>query len=110
MSILSELNSLISPVVPVETGVFSGAPPDEYSVLTPLTDVFDVFANNVPVADIQSVRISIYSKKNYLKLRNQLVSLILQAGFIITGRQYIGYESDTAYHHYVIDVEKYYLI
>ena len=108
MSILSELNGLISPLVPVETGVFSGVPPDEYVVLTPLADVFDAFADNQPGADIQSVRISLFSKKNYLSLKNQLVKSLLQAGFIITGRQYIGFENDTAYHHYVIDTEKYY--
>ena len=32
MSILTELNTLFSPVLPVETGVFSGVPPDEYLV------------------------------------------------------------------------------
>ena len=39
MSILSELNTLFETAnIPVETGVFSGVPPDEYMVLTPLTD------------------------------------------------------------------------
>lgn len=39
-------------------------------------------------------------------LKNQLVGLLLQADFTITDRRYLGYEYDTAYHHYVIDVAK----
>jgi len=45
MSILSELNSLLDALgIPIETGVFSGVPPDEYLVITPMTDTFEVFA------------------------------------------------------------------
>ena len=36
MSILQELNTLLSPILPVETGIFSGIAPDEYLVLTPM--------------------------------------------------------------------------
>ncbi len=50
MSILTELNTLLVPVLPVETGVFSGVPPDEYLVITPLTDVFSLFGDNAPLA------------------------------------------------------------
>lgn len=49
MSILSELNSLLDGLgIPIETGVFSGVPPDEYLVITPMTDTFEVFADNQP--------------------------------------------------------------
>ena len=49
MSILSELNALLETTgIPVETGVFSGVPPDEYVVLTPLNDSFVVFGDNKP--------------------------------------------------------------
>jgi len=41
MSILSELHSLLDGLgIPIETGVFSGVPPDEYLVITPMTDTF----------------------------------------------------------------------
>ena len=107
MSILSELNILIEAAnIPVETGVFSGLPPDEYVVLTPLNDSFDVFGDNKPLADIQEVRLSLFSKNNYLQRKNQLVRLLLQADFVITGRRYIRCEADTGYHHYAIDVAK----
>ena len=43
MSILSELNSLLESIkLPVETGIFSGMPPNEYAVLTPLSDSFAI--------------------------------------------------------------------
>jgi len=109
MSILSELNTLFETAnIPVETGVFSGVPPDEYMVLTPLTDTFAVYGDNKPLADINEVRISLFSKNNYLQRKNQLVRILLQADFVITDRRYIGHEDDTGYHHYAIDVAKYY--
>ena len=109
MSILSELNTLFETAnIPVETGVFSGVPPDEYMVLTPLTDTFAVYGDNKPLADINEVRISLFNKNNYLQRKNQLVRMLLQADFVITDRRYIGHEDDTGYHHYAIDVAKYY--
>ena len=109
MSILSELNTLFETAnVPVQTGVFSGVPPDEYLVLTPLTDTFAVYGDNKPLADVSEVRISLFSKNNYLQRKNQLVRMLLQADFVITDRRYIGHEDDTGYHHYAIDVAKEY--
>ncbi len=108
MSILTELNTLLSPVLPVETGVFSGVPPDEYLVLTPMTDEFALFGNNTPLFDISEVRISLFSKGNYIQRKKQITALLLGAEFTITDRRYIGHEDDTGYHHYAIDVEKSY--
>lgn len=109
MSILTELKAMLEFVnLPVETGFFSGAPPDEYVVLTPLADSFGIFGDNKPLLDICEVRISLFSKNNYMTRKNQLVGLFLQADFLITDRRYLGYEFDTAYHHYVIDVAKEY--
>lgn len=109
MSILSELNTLFETAnIPVETGVFSGVPPDEYLVLTPLTDTFAVYGDNKPLADVSEVRISMFSKNNYIQRKNQLVRMLLQADFVITDRRYIGHEDDTGYHHSAIDVAKEY--
>ncbi|WP_010244590.1 hypothetical protein [Acetivibrio cellulolyticus] len=109
MSILSDLNALFETTnIPVETGVFSGVPPDEYLVLTPLSDTFAVFGDNKPLADINEVRITLFSKNNYLQRKNQLVRMLLQADFVIADRRYVGHEDDTGYHHYAIDVAKYY--
>ena len=41
MSLLSDLSEVLEPLgIPIETGVFSGVPPDEYLVFIPLTDIF----------------------------------------------------------------------
>jgi len=108
MSVLQELNELLSPVLPVETGVFSGVPPDEYCVLTPLADSFALFGDNTPLIDVSEVRISLFSKGNYLQRKNQAVRVLLAAEFTVTDRRYIGHEDDTGYHHYAIDVAKHY--
>lgn len=111
MNVLLEINMLFSTLnIPLETGVFSGSPPDEYLVLTPLTDSFAVFGDNKPKYDVQEVRISLFSKNNYIARKNQLVKLLLQADFVITDRRYIGHENDTGFHHFGIDVAKHYEI
>lgn len=108
MSILSELNTLLTPVLPVETGVFSGAPPDEYLVLTPMADGFALFGDNMPLMEVSEVRISLFSKGNYLPRKRQLTTALLNADFTISDRRYIGHEGDTGYHHFAIDVAKIY--
>ena len=108
MSILSELNTLLTPVLPVETGVFSGVPPDEYLVLTPMTDDFVLFGDNKPLIDISEVRISLFSKDNYQQKKRQITTALLGAGFTITDRRYIGHEDNSGYHHFAIDVAKEY--
>jgi hypothetical protein len=108
MSILSELNNLLTPVLPVETGIFSSVPPDEYLVLTPMTDEFVLFGDNKPLIDISEVRISLFSKDNYQQKKRQITTALLGAGFTITDRRYIGHEDDSGYHHFAIDVAKEY--
>ncbi|MCX7780619.1 MAG: hypothetical protein N2491_06865 [Negativicutes bacterium] len=109
MSILSDLNDVLEPLyIPIETGVFSGVPPDEYLVFIPLTDIFEVYADNRPGFDVQEVRISIFSKGNYQQRKRQITTALVNADFTITERRYIGHEDDTGYHHYAIDVAKEY--
>ena len=109
MSILEELKALLLELdIPLETGVFSSAAPDQYLVLVPLTDTFEVHADNYPGVDVQEVRISLYAKGSYTALKNALVRLLLDNDFTITERMYIGYETDTGYHHYNVDAAKYY--
>ncbi len=108
MSILAELNTLLAPVLPVETGVFSCRPPNEYLVLTPLTDTFALFGDDAPLSEVSEVRVSLFSKGNYQKRKRQITAALLGAGFTITDRRYIGHEDDSGYHHYAIDVAKEY--
>ena len=110
MSLLSEVKAIIETCkIPVETGVFSDVPPATYAVLTPLSDSFDIHADNKPGVDVQEVRLSLFCKENYLKIKNQLVKAMLNADITITNRRYIGHEDDTGYHHYAIDVAKSYI-
>ena len=93
----------------METGVFTDPALDTYLVLTPLSDIFDLHADNQPSIDIQEVRLSLFCKENYTKIKNRFVKAALNADMTITNRRYIGYETDTGYHHYAIDVAKSYV-
>ncbi len=109
MSILEELKTLVEGLgIRVETGVFSEPAPDTYVVLTPLTDTFSLYCDNRPSLDINEVRISLFSKSNYLQLKNDLEGSLLDGDFTITDRCYVGYEEDTGYHHYAVDAAKLY--
>ena len=110
MSLLSEVRAIIETCkIPVETGVFSNVPPATYAVLTPLSDSFDIHADNKPGVDVQEVRLSLFCKENYLKTKNTIVHALLARDITITNRRYIGHEDDTGYHHYAIDVAKSYI-
>ena len=81
--------------------------PHTYLVFTPLTDSFDIFADNTPGIEVEEVRIALFTKTNYLGLRNQLTRALIDAGLTVTARRYIGYEADTGFHHYSIDVSSF---
>ena len=109
MSILEDLTSILATKgIPVETGIFSDEAPDTYIVLTPLSDTFDLHADNAPGVDIQEARLSLYTKGSYTALKNRIVRLLLREDFTITGRTYNGYETDTGYHHYTVDAARHY--
>lgn len=107
MSILEDLTALLHSLdILIETGVFSNKAPSEYIVITPMTDEFALFADNQPQFEMQEVRLSLFSKGNYLARKNQIVRALLAQEYTITGRQYIEHEDDTGYHHYSVDVCK----
>lgn len=81
--------------------------PDTYLVFTPLTDSFEIFADNTPSVEIEQARISLFTKTNYLSLRDQITRALIDAGLTVTARRYIGYEDDTGFHHYSIDVSSF---
>jgi hypothetical protein len=109
MSLLSELTALLSSLgLTVETGVFTGEAPDEYAVVTPLADMFDVYADNLPRIERQEARISLFSKWNYTARVRQVTEALFCTDFAITERRYIGYENDTGYHNYSVDAAKAY--
>lgn len=73
-----------------------------------MTDEFTLFGDNAPLADVSEVRISLFSKGNYIQRKREITSALLGAEFTITDRRYIGHEDDTSFHQYAIDVAKEY--
>ena len=107
MSLLSELKAVADACsIPVETGVFSGVPPDLYLVITPMADTFELHADNSPGYDTQEARLSLFVKGSYTATKDTLIRALLGTDFCITDRRYIGHEDDTGFHHYAIDVAK----
>ena len=109
MSLLADLNLILAAFdIPVETGVFSDVPPDEYLVITPMSDRLDLFADNESYMIVSEARLSFFTKNNYNKRKKELTKALQSGGITITDRQYVGYENDTKFHHYAIDVMKEY--
>lgn len=106
MSLLSELKALMP--IPVETGAFTDKAPDEYAVLTPMSDDFELMGDDLPISEVQSVRISLFTKGNYKSLKDRITRLLVNNGITIIERVFIDYEEDTKYYHYSIDVENAY--
>ena len=77
-------------------------------MVVPIADTFDLHADNAPGIDVQEARLSLYVQGNYMADKKALVKTLLGADFTITDRRYIGYETETGYHHYAVDVAKYY--
>lgn len=109
MSILSDIQTAIEPLgIPIETGVFTSKAPAKYIVVVPLSDSFAFHADNAPSFDVQEARLSLYTQGSYTKEKNALVRALLAADITITARQYVGYETETGYHHYNVDVANHY--
>lgn len=109
MNILSEVNTLLASLdIPIETGVYKDPAPNTYIVLVPLADSFPLSADDKPQVDEQELRITLYSKTNYQRIKNQIVNLLISNFFCITDRRFNGYETGTGYYQYTIDVAKNY--
>jgi hypothetical protein len=104
---LEELNTIVENAgLPVETGVFSKPAPEAYVVITPISEHFELFADNAPGMNIEEARLSLFSKGNFGAKKSLLVRMLLSAEFLVTERRYIGYEADTGYHLYSVDVAR----
>ena len=74
MSILSDLKNTLEPLgCPLETGIFTDTAPDSYIVIVPLSDTFDIHADNAPGVDVQEARLSLFSKGSYTTMKNAIV-------------------------------------
>ena len=111
MNILEDTNEVLKALgIPIETGIFKSEAPDTYIVLIPLMDTFPLNADDMPQTDMQELRITLFSKGNYIKLKNKITAKLLSGDFCITGRRYNGFDTGASYHQYTIDVAKNYEI
>ncbi len=111
MDILEELSAILEEMnIPIETGVFSDTSPEQYFVLTPIAEWGVFYADNQEKINRQEVRISLFSKPNYIKTKNEMIRLLKEADFDFSDKRYIGREDDTGYYHFAIDVTKDYVI
>ena len=109
MSLLEDLQTTLAELgIPVETGIFSDKAPEQYLVIIPLSDTFDLHADNAPGIDVQEARLSLFSTGSYTAAKKTLLRPLLRDDFTITGRLYHGYDTETGYHHYTVDVAQHY--
>ena len=107
MNALAELTEIMGRLdIPVETGVFSDAAPALYCVLTPLYEESAVQGDGEELLTRQEVRISLYSQEEYTSAKKKIVAAVKANGFTVTSRFYIGFDDETAYHQFEIDVAK----
>ena len=92
----------------VKHAVLSASSSERWLNCPPSARLCEAYEDNLPGYETQEVRLSLFSKGNYLMRKEQLSKALLAADFVITDRRYIGHEDDTGYHHYAIDVAKLY--
>jgi hypothetical protein len=107
MSLLENLCELLDTLwFPHFTAEFPDVPPPEYCVLVPIADTFSLQGDGAPLDELQEVRLSLFSQKNYLTAARKITKAALEAGIIVTSRTYVGYENETKFHHYALDLSK----
>lgn len=111
MSLLETLADLFTGLgIPFRVGQFAPQAPTTFAVAEPLGDDLDLFADGQPLVEIEEVRISLFTKGNYLPLRDEITRALLEADVTILERTYVGVEDDTGYHHYAVDVAAHHTI
>lgn len=87
MTVLSELNTLLSDMsIQTETAKLSDKALDEYVVLVPISDNFSLFCDDKPKYETSEVRLSIFTKGNYMQLKKKIVKGLLNNNFTITDK------------------------
>jgi len=76
MSLLEDLQTTLAEMgIPVETGIFSDKAPEQYLVIIPLADTFDLHADNAPGVDVQEAPASMCRKRGCLCLQPAVIRL-----------------------------------
>jgi len=107
LQILENLNNIFKQILPISTAINnSDTAPDEYLIITPLDEHAEQYIDGSYGEDIQSARLVLFSKINYLPRKNQIYNILCSELYTVTNRQYIGYDNETGYYQYIFDVEK----
>lgn len=79
---------------------------DTFGVIVPVEDAIPLWADNLPLHESEEVYLEIYTKGNYLALRDKVTARLIAADITIASRRYVQFEQDTRYHHYTFDLKK----
>ena len=108
-NIISDITQILDSVgMKSAMGAYKDAPPDHYAVIEPGHDSFQGFADNLPTFDIQRARVTVAVKTDYTDWRVKITAALLWRKFKFLDRAYIGYDGDTEYFAFYVDVEKAY--
>jgi hypothetical protein len=107
MSFIEQVTAALAPCgIAARVGVHSANTSENYIVITPLSERNEDIADDDDLTMTSEADVNLYYIGNYETTKNQIIALLKSAGFYIADRRYIGYESDTRHHHYVVTVEK----
>lgn len=90
-------------------GFYQPSPsPLSYATMNDADMTWDYHADNYPQVSIDEVRLSVFTKGDWRGLFKSLQKAILSdEELTITARRYVGFETDTDYHHLAIDIATY---
>ena len=73
-----------------------------FLVIIPGTDDFPVCADDRPIVETEEVELALYCKGNYLKMRDEITTRLLDADITIVSRKVYGVRKmKQNYHHYI---------
>lgn len=109
MSILTDLVAVCrSQRLPVATSIYLDSPaPPRYAVITPLTETYTLWGDNQPGVNIEEARLNLYIRGDFTPDAAALTKACREHGLTVTARTYVGFETDTGYHHWAIDLADY---
>lgn len=98
--IISALDGIGRPISPI---VHNGTE-DEYIVFYTYAEVPEMFADDECIEEGTYGTVTIYSKGNYKALAKDVKNRLKQAGFIVRSAGPEGYEADTGYYSWPIEI------
>lgn len=98
--IISALDGIGCPVSPIK---HNGAE-DTYIVFYTYSETPELFADDEAIGETTYGTVNIYSKGNFKALAKEVKSRLKQAGFVVRGSGPEGYELDTGYYSYPIEI------